>query len=309
MAGKIVIAGSCLVALSMKGRRFPTVGETVAADTFISEAGGKGTNQALAAARLGSEVAIIGCVGDDIYGQSVRQTYREFGVNTTGLRTDRSACTGAAFVLINREGKNMIMMAPGANFRFTPNDFDKNVPLIKNSSIIGFQLEINQDFVEYGIKKAHTLGIKTLLDPAPAGPIDPSVYAYLDFIKPNETEAAFLTGISVTDRDSAFQAAQWFFDQGVKNTIITLGENGVIVLNREIRKHIIPPKVEALDSTAAGDIFCGALMHCLAEGMDFEPSVQFAVYASARSVLTLGAINAMPARQEVLEFRNQCNKQ
>ncbi len=296
------------MALSMKGRRFPSVGETVAAGTFISETGGKGTNQALAAARLGSEVAFIGCVGEDIYGKSAIQTYRESGVNITGLRTDRCSPTGAALVMINSEGKNMIMMAPGANFRFTPDDFDKNVPLIQNCSIIGFQLEINRDFVEYGIKKAHALGVKTLLDPAPAGPIDHSVYGYLDFIKPNETEAAFLTGIPVTDRDSAFQAAQWFLDKGVKNTIITLGENGVILVNREIRKHIAPPKVEALDSTAAGDIFCGALMHCLAENQDLLESVHFAVYASARSVLTLGAINAMPAKSEVIEFRNRFSK-
>ena len=172
MAGKIVIAGSCLAALSMKSWRFPTVGETVAADSFISETGGKGTNQALAAARLGSDVAIIGCVGEDLYGESVIQTHKEFGVNIAGIRKDGTSPTGVAFVMINSEGKNMINVAPGANYKLTHGDFDNNEHLVKECDMIGFQLEINIDFVEYGIKKASSMGIKTLLDPAPVQHID-----------------------------------------------------------------------------------------------------------------------------------------
>jgi ribokinase len=306
MAGTIVIAGSCLVALSMKGRRFPTIGETVTADVFLSEAGGKGTNQALAAAKLGSGVSIIGRVGEDSYGERVIATCREFGVNIAGLRTDRAVSTGIAFVMIDGAGRSMVFLAPGANYRLTHEDFDVNERLIRECDIMGFQLETNPDFVDYGIKKAHAMGITTLLDPAPALPIDESVYGCLDFIKPNETEAALLSGIPVTDRDSAFEAAQWFFNRGVATTIITMGDKGVIVLNGTIKEHIVAPKVDAKDTTAAGDIFCGALMHCLAEGTDILESVRFAVYASARSVLTLGAIEAMPSRDQVLEFRRVC---
>jgi ribokinase len=308
MAGRIVIAASCIAALSMKGQRFPTVGETVAADVFLSETGGKGTNQALTAARLGSDVAIIGRVGDDLYGESIIKTHKEFGVNVEGVCKDGTSHTGIAFVMINSEGNNMIEIAPGANFKLTHEDFDNNEYLFKGCDIIGFQLEVNIDFVEYGIKKASAMGMKTLLDPAPARHIDESVYGFLDFIKPNEYEAAFLTEIEVVDEDSAFKAAQWFLDKGVKNAVITMGKNGVIILNHEIREHIVPPNVKAQDPSAAGDIFCGAMMHCLAEGMGLVESCRFAVYASARSVQTLGAINAMPTKQEVIDFRNSLNE-
>ncbi len=307
MAGKIVIAGSCLAALSMKVAKFPVLGETVAADLFISETGGKGTNQALAAARLGSKVFLIGCVGEDIYSKGILQTYKEFGVNTDGIRKDSSAHSGVAFVIINRDGNNMITVAPGANFKLTRQDFDNNEHLIKKCDIIGFGLALNIDFVEHGIKKAHSMGIKTLLDPAPVRSIDESVYCHLDFIKPNETEAAFLTGIEVVDENSAFKAADWFLDKGVKNAVITLGEKGVVILNHEIKKHIASPKVNVQDATAAGDVFSGAMMHCIADGMELIEAVRFGVYASSMSVQTLGAINSMPTKQEVINFRNSFN--
>jgi len=308
MPGKIVIAASCIAALSMKGQRFPGIGETVASDVFLSEAGGKGTNQALAAARLGSEVAIIGSVGEDSYGDSILRTHREFGVNVQGVRRNANSHTGVAFVMINGDAKTMINIAPGANFKLTADDFENNATLVKGCDIIGFQLETNADFVEYGIRRAASMGKRTLLDPSPALHLDQSVYALLDFIKPNEVEAAMLTGIEVVDRDSAFEAARWFLDRGVKNVIVTMGRQGVVVLNQTTREYLVPPEVEAQDTTAAGDIFCGAMMHCLAEGMGLVESGHFATYAAAWSVQHLGAINAMPARNDVMTFlasRNQ----
>ena len=278
------------------------MGETVAADIFFKETGGKGTNQALTARKLGSDVSLIGCVGNDAFAVGLIETYRQVGLDISALRTDAENHTGIAFVLINDDGDNMISIAPGANFTMTSNDFEDNIEIIKDCGIMGFQFELNIDFVEYGIKRAKSLGIRTLLDPAPARKLDEAVYPYLDFIKPNETEARFLTGVEVTDPDSAYGAAKWFLDKGVGTAIITLGENGVVVMNDNLQRHISAPKVEAQDPTAAGDIFSGALMHCLAENMDLIESCEFAVFASAKSVQSLGAIDAMPEKQDVLDF-------
>jgi len=303
MSGHIVIAGSCVAALTMKCARFPLVGETVAADVFMAETGGKGTNQALAAARLGSQVVLIGYVGQDNYAAGILKTHQEFGVDISRVRQEASGHTGVAFIIINNEGKNMIAIAPGCNYKLTQDDFDRNEDVIKPAEMIGFQLELNLDFVEYGIQRAAAWGVKTLLDPAPAQPLDESLYGSLDYIKPNETEAALLTGIEVKDKESAFKAARWFLERGVKHAIITLGENGVVLLDSRYQEHIMPPKVKAVDPTAAGDIFSGALMHGLAQGADLLEAARFAVCASARSVQTLGALSAMPTQQEVITFR------
>lgn len=308
MAGRIVLAGSCLTAMTMTCQRFPAIGETVIAADFMTEAGGKGTNQALAAARFGSEVALIGCVGSDAFGEGVLQTFREFGVNIEGVRIDPVIPTGAAFVIVNSAGNNMIAVTPGANAASSGDDFERNRHLVMGADIIGFQLELEMDYVEYGIRRAAAMGVRTLLDPAPAKPLPKSLYPCLDFIKPNEVEASLLTGVEVTDRDSAFEAAQWFLDKGVRNAIITLGEQGVVIVNEKLREHLTPPRVVAKDSTAAGDIFCGALMHGLTERQDLLDAARFAVYASAYSVQTMGGIQAMPTRQQVLEFMDVCNK-
>jgi ribokinase len=307
MAGKIVIMGSCLTALSMQGPRFPVVGETVVADTCFDEVGGKGTNQALAAARLGSDVAMIGCVGHDLFGEQVVQVHREFGVRVEGIRVAPDARTGVAFVMIDGGGRNMIMVAPGANALLAPEDFERNLPAVQACDIIGFQLEVSPGVVEYGIRRASELGVTTLLDPAPARPLDEAIYRHVDYIKPNETEAALLTGIPVTDADSAFRAAQWFLDHGVKNALVTLGEKGVVILNREVREYLTSPKVVAKDPTGAGDIFSAALMHGLAAGRPLVEAARLAVSAAAWSVRTLGVLTAMPTRQQVIDFQKEGN--
>ena len=307
MAGKIVIMGSCLTALSMQGSRFPVVGETVVADTCFDEVGGKGTNQALAAARLGSDVAMIGCVGHDRFGEEISRVHREFGVRVEGIRVTPDARTGVAFVMIDGDGRNMIMVAPGANALLAPDDFERNLPVIQACDIIGFQLEVSPGVVEYGLRRASELGVKTLLDPAPARPLDLAIYRHVDYIKPNETEAALLTGIPVTDAESAFRAAQWFLDHGVKNALVTLGDKGVVVLNREVREYLTSPKVAAKDPTGAGDIFSAALMHGLAAGRPLVAAARFAVSAAAWSVQTLGVLTAMPTRQQVVDFQKEGN--
>ncbi len=304
MVGNIVIAGSCLIALSMKAERFPQVGETVVANMFFEETGGKGTNQAIAASKLGSRVSLIGCVGNDKFGKAILQDLNKFTVDTQAVRIDDSCQSGTAFILINDHGDNMISILPGANFKLTNDDFENNLDVIRKSDIIGFQLENNIDFVEYGIKRANELGIKTLLDPAPARHLNDSVYAHLDYIKPNESEASLLTKISVTDIDSAFKAAEWFLDKGVKNSIITLGQKGVVILNHKIKHYVVPPKTKAADPTGAGDIFSGALMHCLTNKMDLTAACEFAVYAATFSVRQVGVIQSMPTEQEVIDFRN-----
>lgn len=306
MAGKIVYAGSCLTAMTMTCQRFPAVSETITASDFYAETGGKGTNQALAASRFGSDVYLIGCVGDDAFGESVLQTHIDFGVDVGGVRKHPTAPTGTAFILVNSDGNNMISVALGANGKLTPDDIEQNAHIIKEADIMGFQLEHNMDYVEYGIRRVSEMGVQTLLDPAPAKPLDKSIYPCLDYIKPNEVEASLLTGIDVRDADSAFDAAEWFLDKGVKNALVTLGEQGVVILNSEIKKHLKPPAVNVKDPTAAGDIFCAAFMHGLADGQDLVTSAEFAVYASACSVQILGGVVAIPTKDQVIEFAGSC---
>jgi ribokinase len=302
MAGKIVFAGSCVTAMTMTCQRFPNIGETITAGGFHTETGGKGTNQALTASRLGSEVILIACVGDDAFGQSILDTHKDFGVNIAGVRIHPTVPTGTAFILVNSDGNNMISVALGANGELKSDDIDNNLQHLKDADLVGFQLETPMEYVEYGVRKASEMGIRTVLDPAPARPLAESLYPCLDFIKPNEVEASLLTGIEVTDCNSAFDAAQWFLDKGVKNAMVTLGEQGVVILNKDLKEHLMPPVVTPKDPTAAGDIFCGAFMHGLASGQDLLESARFAVYASALSVLTLGSTEAIPTNEQVLDF-------
>lgn len=304
MAGKIVFAGSCVTALTMICQRFPVVGETIIASDFCVETGGKGTNQALAASRLGSDVYMIGCVGDDSFGKDILQTHRDFGVNVDAVRLHPTTPTGTAFITVNDDGNNMISVFPGANSELDSDYFDKHLYMLEGAELVGFQLELPIDYVEYGIRKANSIGVTTLLDPAPAHPLSESIYQCLDYIKPNEVEASLLTGIEVKDKDSAADAAQWFLDKGAKNAVITLGEQGVVIRNSQIHEYLPPPAVNAVDPTAAGDIFCGSFMHGLAEGWDLLEAARFAVFASALSVQVLGGIGAIPEKQQVIDFRN-----
>ena len=206
---KIVIVGSYNVDLSMKLQRLPALGETVMADEFIQGAGGKGSNQAVAAALFGADVTFVARVGPDSYGQYGLDMYKKMGISTEFVTVDQTVHSGISIILIDKDGKNMISAALGANLNLSMDDIDRARLLIENCTLAGFQFENNLETVSYGLRMAHERGVLTFLDPAPGRKIPEDTYRYIDIIKPNETEASIITGIKVSDINSAESAGRW----------------------------------------------------------------------------------------------------
>ena len=300
--GIVTVIGSYNVGLFLKGGRIPAVGETVIGDSFFEGGGGKGSNQALAAAKMGADVRFIGRVGGDKYGDDALGLYREFGLSPDGLIRDASTHSGISVIFIDGEGRNSIMVIPGANFNMTRADIDDRAELLKRSAIVGFQLENRLDVVLYGIRKCHDWGIPVLLDPAPAIELPRDIYKCITYIKPNEVEASALSGIDVRDEKSAGAAGKWFLERGVKTAVVTLGEKGAVTVGAEGTAVYAAPRVEPVDTTGAGDIFSGALLACLAGGLGLPESVKTASAAAALSVTKAGVVSAIPEYKDVMEL-------
>jgi len=299
----VTVVGSYNVGLFLKGERLPSTGETVIGHEFHEGGGGKGSNQAVAASRFGSKTRFVGCVGLDTYGQNAMRMYQQLGIGIDTIRVDPTIHTGISVILIDRYGHNLISVVPGANFRLCNRDIDHALEVIhKDSLVVAFQLENQLDVVDYAIRSVHKLGLLTFLDPAPAVRLPEDLYPCIDYIKPNETEAAILTGVRVEGLDSAEEAGRWLVGKGVRTAIITLGEQGATVVTAESCRHFYPPRVKAVDSTGAGDVFAGALLAGIAQGRDVCSAVQFANHAAALSVTRLGVIEAIPELQETLAF-------
>jgi len=302
--GSVTVIGSYNVGLFLKGSRIPVVGETVIGDSFFEGGGGKGSNQALAAAKMLADVSFIGRVGGDKYGEDALSLYREFGVLPDNIIRDDSTHSGISVIFIDSEGRNSIMVVPGANFKMSRDDLDEREELLKRSDLVGFQLENQLDFVLYGIRKCHALGTRVLLDPAPAAELPEDIYRCISYIKPNEFEASVLSGIEVKDAESAKAAGRWFLDRGVKTAIITLGEQGAVMAEDSGTSFFPAPKVSAADTTGAGDIFSGTLMACIADGCELSKAVEIASAAAALSVTKPGVVSAIPEYDEVMDLYN-----
>jgi ribokinase len=299
---RITIIGSYNVGLFFRARRLPDKGETILADEFIEGGGGKGSNQAVAAAKFGADVRFICRLGADKYGLDALSMYAALGIHRDTITIDTTAHSGVSVILIEEHGHNMISVAPGANFNLSPDDIDSAEALLKGSHIVGFQLENRHDTVFYAIRKVHRLGVATFLDPAPAVRLPDDLYPSIDIIKPNETEASVLTGIRVDDADSATRAGQWLVDRGVKTAIVTLGERGSVCVTSEGQAQFAAPGVKAVDATGAGDIFSGGLLMSLASNRPMPEAIRFASAAAALSTTRLGVIEAIPTVAEVLEL-------
>jgi ribokinase len=296
----VTVIGSYNVGLFLKGARLPAVGETVIGDQFHEGGGGKGSNQAVAASRLGARTRFIGRIGSDKYGNDALAMYQRLGISTDMICVDTSIHSGISVILIDKDGRNLISVIPGANFRLSREDIDAARRAITESCIVGFQLENRLVVIDYAIRKAHSWGVKTLLDPAPATKLPDDLYPCIDYIKPNETEATILSGIEVRGVASAEEAGQWFVDRGVKTAIITLGAEGAVLVAEGGRQHFRPPQVEAVDTTGAGDTFSGALMAALSKGQALEDAIVFANCAASLSVTRLGVIESIPDLAEVV---------
>ncbi len=297
---KILIVGSSNTDMVIKTHNFPAPGETILGGRFLMNAGGKGANQAVAAARLGGMVTFVGKIGDDIFGKQAVQQLEDEGINVDFVAVDPENPSGVALITVDKKGENSIVVAPGSNGTLSSADFDKAIAELDDSEFVLMQLEIPIPTVEHIARMAAKKQKKVVLNPAPAAVLTDELLQNLYIITPNETEAELLTGIKVTDEQSALKAALVLNEKGVELVIITMGSAGAFLLSNGKSEIISAPKVEAVDTTAAGDTFNGALVVALSEGKTIQESIAFANKAAAISVTRIGAQSSVPCRKEIL---------
>jgi ribokinase len=305
MDKSILVIGSSNIDLIMKMERLPAKGETLTDCSFLQAFGGKGANQAVAAARAGGNVTFVSSVGDDDFGTSMIRNYQKDKINTEYVFTAEGTASGSALIMVGGDGDNYITVAPGANYHLRKKHIDSIIEVMKASDIIVLQYEILTETLEYILEKAGKLGIATMLNFAPAKEINQSSLANVSILVVNETETQFLTGIPAVSPDNAPEAAFKLQKKGIDTIIITLGINGSYILSKEYSGIIPAYKVNAVDATAAGDVYCGSLATALMEGMSFKDSVRFSSAAAALCVTKLGAQPSAPSRQEIDVFMNQ----
>ncbi len=296
---KILVVGSSNTDMVVKSAHLPLPGETVLGGQFFSFAGGKGANQAVAAARLGGEVTFLAKVGNDALGKAAVEGFKKEGIDVSHIITDPESHSGVALIMVEGSGENCISVASGANGNFTALDIENASELVENASFVLVQLEIPLEAVTALVDKAYAHGLPVILNPAPARPLSDELISKLFIITPNETEAELLTGVKVTDEKSAAKAAGILREKGAKFAIITLGAKGAFLLSDQEEILIPSTPVNAVDTTAAGDTFNGALTVALAEGMEIKAAIRFANQAAAISVTRMGAQNSQPYRSEL----------
>ncbi|MCH7658422.1 MAG: ribokinase [Bacteroidetes bacterium] len=300
---KIVVIGSTNTDMVIKTGHLPTPGETILGGEFFMNPGGKGANQAVAASRLGGDVDFISKTGNDIFGEQSVENLRREGVNTENMIVDPENPSGVALITVDSKAENCIVVAPGANTTLKPDDIDKAIKQIGIAEIVLLQLEIPIETVEYAAQIAYRNNKKVILNPAPAQKLSDSILKTIHILTPNETEAEILTGIKVTNSDTAEKAAQILKKKGVEIVIITMGANGAFIRTDSLSELIPAPEVKAVDTTAAGDAFNGALAVAVSEGFNIREAVQFANKAGSIAVTRPGAQASTPYRREVGEKR------
>ncbi|RNC84678.1 MAG: ribokinase [Balneola sp.] len=299
---KIVVVGSSNTDMVIYSDRIPRPGETILGGTFKMNPGGKGANQAVAAARLGGNVSFVSSIGSDIFGKESLSNFNEAGIDSQYVSIQAGTPSGVALILVDAQGENSIAVASGANSSITTADIDKATPAIQAAQFMLIQLEIPLPIVSYCLEIAEQENCKVILNPAPAQALDDKDLQRISIITPNETEAEILTGITVTDLESARKAATALRDKGIEYVIITLGSQGAYVLTSTMDQIIPTQKVTAVDTTAAGDTFNGALAVALSENMELKEAVAFANRAAAISVTRKGAQASVPFRKELTDL-------
>ena len=299
---KIVVIGSSNVDLLMKMDHLPEKGETVTDAEFFQVYGGKGANQAVAAARAGGNVAFVNCVGEDAYTPQMVQNYKNDGIDTRFVFQEKGVASGHALIMIGGAGMNYLSVAPGANYQLTPEKINEAMPVIEQAAMIVMQYEIQEETIKYVIDIANRKGIPVMWNCAPARAFDVSYIPKINILVLNEVEAGFLAGMQVEYESDAEVAAKKLVDKGVGKVIITLGSKGAFVLTKTEKVSVPSFKVEAVDTTAAGDTFCGAFAVAIVEGKSLNDALQFASAAAAISVTRMGAQPSAPTREEIDAF-------
>jgi len=296
---RILVIGSSNTDMVIKTEKLPVPGETILGGTFLMNPGGKGANQAVAAARLDGKVTFITKRGNDLFGnQAVGLLMRE-GIHTQYIVKDLEFPSGVALITVDSSGENSIVVAPGSNANLRQEDIPPTIFEADKYEILLLQLEIPMDTVEYSAILASDHGIKVILNPAPARQLSDNLLMHTWLITPNKTEAETITGVSITDITSAEKAAVLIQERGVKNVIITLGEMGAFVKSESYTGLIPGVKVIPIDTTAAGDVFNGALAVAISEGKNIMDAVNFANKAASVSVTRMGAQASAPYRNEI----------
>ncbi|MFN8356682.1 MAG: ribokinase [Spirosomataceae bacterium] len=298
---KIVIIGSTNTDMVVKSQKIPTPGETVIGGDFFMNLGGKGANQAVSVARLSGDGTFITKVGSDLFGEQALSQFRLEGLDTTWVFKDAHAASGVALILVDSKGENCISVASGANANLLPDDIEQAKTSLESADFLLLQLEIPLQTVSYVAQLGYFLQKKIIVNPAPAQSLPDELYPLLYCITPNETEAEILTGITVTDENSAARAAHYLHQKGVENVVITLGAKGAFLSTATEQTLISAPIVKAIDTTAAGDVFNGALTVALSEGNVLREAVHFAIQAASLSVTRAGAIASVPYRNELTQ--------
>lgn len=302
-SGKVLVVGGVSIDLVAYSKVAPQLGETVIGDDFGLVLGGKGSNQAIAAALAGTDSYLVSCIGDDIFSSFANQTLNDFGVKTQFLK-NVSGPTGIAHIRVGASGDNDIVVVPLANSKISKDQIDSAFASEAKFDVLLVQLEIPWNVNRHAIARAKETGATIILDPAPAMQIDESAWRLIDIVTPNETEAKALTGVSVTDLASAELAGKWFLDRGVGMAAITVGADGIFSATKDGIKNFPAPKVSAVDTTAAGDAFAGYLGALISQGNNVEEALADAVVAASISVTRAGASSSLPSRAEIVSFKN-----
>ncbi|MBN2347663.1 MAG: ribokinase [Bacteroidales bacterium] len=299
---KITVIGSSNTDMIIKVPRFPNPGETILGGKFATASGGKGANQAVAAARAGGDVTFVARVGNDMFGEKAIQGFLKDKINIDHVIKDKDAPSGVAQIMVDQAGENFIAVAPGANLNLSEYDVISAKEIILSSDILLMQLEIPLKVVEYAAKLAHDNGIRVILNPSPFFTLPISLLKMVSILTPNQKEAELLTGVKVEDENSAEDAGRILISKGVDKVIITLGQHGALVLDSGGSELVTGFKVRVEDTTAAGDVFNGALAVAVTEKKNIYEAVRFANAAAALSVMKLGAQPSAPMREEINNF-------
>lgn len=300
-AKRVTVQGIFAADLSCWTSRLPGWGETVLGERFKVGPGGKGSNQAIAAARLGAEVVLITKLGRDMFGDMARRTYAAEGISDRHIHESADQMTGAAAIIVDaKRGENAIVVVPGACDELSLTEVEAAAADIASSAVFVGQFELKLPVVEHAIRIAADHQVTVVLNPAPAVPVAPSLYRLVDYLVPNESEAAALAGMPVESVDDAARAADFFLEKGARNVLVTLGARGVLVKNAELCRHV--PAIDAgpvIDTTGAGDAFAGSFAVALAEGADILSAARFGCAVAGIAVTRIGTAPAMPRRDEV----------
>ncbi len=302
MSKNIVVIGSSNTDLFMKVTTIPKPGETVIGGEIYKSLGGKGANQAVAASRVGGNITFICSLGDDIYGKESIQSFSNEGISVEHIKIEKSKASGLAMIIVDRYGENIITVASGANECLTPEYIESLKQVIKNADLLLMQLEIPVETVRTAAKIAYENNVKVMLNPAPARELTGDLLSYISILTPNVHEAETLSGIKIKSSEDIQKAANVFLRKGIETVIITQGSKGVYCESNNCNDFIPSFSVDAVDTTAAGDIFNGVLAVRISEGFSFPEAIKYASAAAAISVTRLGSLTSAPFQNEINQF-------